>query len=481
MTRSPHRNVSSIAAALIAGGIAIPAATLVAQTNGSSTQPNAAENASVTSQQGTPPAPRPPSPAPVGLAGQITDWLQIRGEYRGRLEGFANGGFNPDSTDGYLLDRFRFNVTIAPAKAVKFVVQAQDARTFDKTSGGQAVPYRDTLDLRMAYGEFGNAQRTVRIGRQELLFGDARLIGPLPWTNTARSFDGVRATIGGQKFKFDALAASVVTIRPDAFDKSGSGNVLYGFYGSSNSALPNATVEPYLFWRQSETLAVERGGTGDLQQATIGVRAVGKLPSGFDYGTELALQRGSLATDDVRAWAGHWVLGRTFAPVAGHPRIFAEYNYASGDGDPKDGNRGTFDQLYPTGHDKYGLADQVGWRNIEHLRGGVEIKPKAEWQVTGSYHTWWLANARDALYNAGGVAVARSSDGSAGRKVGQEIDAQAVYTYSPQLQLAGGYAYLVPGRFLEATTPGRSYGYSYLMVTYVFVGERPTSGGRQSR
>jgi hypothetical protein len=381
-----------------------------------------------------------------------------------------------------VLDRFRINAMITPAKALKFVVQGQDARTFEKTIGGQAVPYRDTFDLRMAYGEFVAGQDTFRVGRQELLFGESRLIGPLPWTNTARSFDSARATISRKKFKFDALAASVVTLRPEEFDKSGSGNMLYGFYGSSNAALPKATVEPYLFWRKSEGLAVERGGTGDLHQTTIGVRAVGKLPSDFDYGTEMALQAGSVAADDVQAWAGHWVLGRTFAPVPGRPRLFAEYNYASGDDDPRDGSRGTFDQLYPTGHDKYGLADQVGWRNIEHLRGGVEVKPKAQWQLTGSYHTWWLASARDALYNAGSAVVARSADGSAGRKVGQEVDAQAVYTYSSQLQIAGGYAYLIPGRFLESTTPGHSYGYSYLMVTYVFVGERSLApGGGQPR
>ena len=144
--------------------------------------------------------------------------------------------------------------------------------------------------------------------------------------------------------------------------------------------------------------------------------------------------------------------------------------------------RGTFDQLYPTGHDKYGLADQVGWRNVDHLRGGVEFKPKAQWQINSSYHSWWLANARDALYNAGGAIVARSTAGTAGRFVGREIDAQAGYTYSPQLQINGGYAYILPGEFLKTTTPGHSYSYSYLMITYVFIGDRPPgAGGGQPR
>jgi len=425
--------------------------------------------------QATTPPPRPSAPPAIGLSGQLAGWLQLRGEFRGRLEGFDGGAFKPDNSDGYMLDRFRLNATVTPARTAKFVVQLQDARAFDKATGGSAVPFRDTIDVRMAYGEFGGARNLVRAGRQELAFGEQRLIGHLNWVNDARSFDGVRATIARKAFKFDAFATSVVTIQPDSFDKSGNGNRLYGFYGSAPAFIPNAIVEPYLFWRKSEGLTLETGGLADIHQATIGTRVAGKLPAGFDYGAEMAAQTGSVGTDDLRAWAGHWVAGKTFAGAPGQPRPFVEFNYASGDRDPKDGVRGTFDQLYPTGHDKLGLADQVGWRNVDHLRGGIELKPNARWAVSGSYHSFWLASATDALYGANGVAVARSPAGTAGRHIGQELDAQAVYTYSPQLQIGGGYARVIPGEFLENTTPGESYGTSYLMVTYVFLDDKPVT------
>ena len=242
--------------------------------------------------QVTTPPPRPSAPPPVGLSGQFASWLQLRGEFRGRLEGVDGGGFRPDNRDGYMLDRFRINATVAPSSTAKFVVQVQDARVFDKTTGGLAAPFRDTVDLRMAYGEFGGARNMVRAGRQELAFGEQRLIGHLNWVNAARSFDGVRATIARRAFKFDAFATSVVTIQPDGFDKSGNGNRLYGFYGSASTFVPNATVEPYLFWRKSEGLTLETGGLGDIHQATIGARVVGKLPADFDYGVEMAAQTG---------------------------------------------------------------------------------------------------------------------------------------------------------------------------------------------
>lgn len=145
------------------------------------------------------PAQSPSVPPPVGLTGQLTDWLQVRGEFRNRVEGFSGGGFKPDSTDGYVLNRFRFNAMITPARTLKLVIQAQDARTFEKATGGRVAPFRDTLDLRLAYGEFGGAQNTIRVGRQELLFGESRLIGSLPWTNTARSFDAAPYVFVGER------------------------------------------------------------------------------------------------------------------------------------------------------------------------------------------------------------------------------------------------------------------------------------------
>ena len=440
-----------------------------------------ASSPSPVSQQMTPAAPPPKTPMPLGPHGQINKWLSVRGEFRGRIEGFSGGAFKPDNGDAYILDRFRINALVVASPVVKFAVQVQDARAFDKTAGGAAAPFRDTLDLRMAYGEFGGARHMVRVGRQELVFGEQRLLGHLNWANSARSFDGVRATIARTPFKFDVFAASVVTVQPSAFDKSGYGNRLYGFYGSATRVIPKATVEPYFLFRRSVGLTLETGGLGDIHQATTGARVAGKLLRDFDYSIEMAGQLGTVATDDVRAWAGHWLAGKTFTKAPATPRPFFEFNYASGDRNPKDGVRGTFDQLYPTFHDKIGLADQSAWKNVDHIRGGVELKPKAQWQLSGSYHSFWLASPTDALYAANGASVARSIAGTAGRFVGQELDAQAVYTYSPQLQIAGGYAHVLPGTFLNNTTPGESYNSTYLMVTYVFLGDRPAvpQGGQR--
>jgi hypothetical protein len=64
--------------------------------------------------------------------------------------------------------------------------------------------------------------------------------------------------------------------------------------------------------------------------------------------------------------------------------------------------------------------------------------------------------------------VAKVADGSAGRYVGQELDFQALYTVSKQIQIAGGYAHLFPGTFLKRATPGHAYSFPYLSFNYLF-------------
>ena len=421
---------------------------------------------------GAPAAPRKPPPFPNRANEVMPSWLRVRGEFRERVEGFENAGFVSGRDDTFFLSRFRFTAA-ATSKVVAATVQVQDARVGDKSVGPTGAPFKASFDLRQAVVDVGNAKAPVvaRLGRQEIAFGDQRLVGSANWLNTGRSFDAARVTIRSKPAQIDLFAASVVRILDDEFDKSGNGNRFAGAYVTSGAILPQGTAEPYVFWRRDVNQRAEAGVLDTLQQWTAGARLVGKLPARLDYNVEMDLQRGSLGPDSVRAWAGHWYIRET---VSGRwtPHVSAEYNYASGDADPADGIRGTFDQLYPTAHDKYGLADLVGWRNIHDARVGFDITPITATLITVNYHSYWVAQARDALYAASGTPLARVPGGAASTRVGQEIDVQVARPLTPYLALAAGYSHLMPGPFLKEATPGASYSGPFVMITYVFLAEK---------
>jgi hypothetical protein len=404
---------------------------------------------------------------------QLPDWLRFSGEFRARLEGFTGGGFRAGNDDDYLLTRLRINMRIQPASWLKFEFQGQDARVFWKNQRPAAPPFQNTMDLRLAYVQIGDPENKtfgLRAGRQELLLGDQRLVGNVDWQNVARSFDAVRLTLRHNGYRIDAFASTVVQAVDAEFDRPfrNKGDNLHGLYGGMEKLVPHAVVEPYVLWRVTRNLLTESPKPGNRDFKTYGVRWAGTLPGSLDYNTELAVQRGSLGSDRIAAWAGHWLAGYTVSSMRYKPRFIAEYNLASGDKNPHDGVEGTFDQLYPSGHDKYGLADQVGWRNIHDARLAVELRVNAKWLVRPAYHNYWLASATDALYAANGLPITRRTDGSAGRRVGQETDLAMVYRVNRQTQVGAGYARLFPGEFLKKTTPGHAYNYPYLMISYAF-------------
>lgn len=417
-----------------------------------------------------PPAARPPVPNRLNEA--LPSWLRVRGEFRERVEGFDNSGFNESRDDMYYLSRFRFNAT-ATSKYVATTLQLQDARVGKKTVGPTGAPFKAAFDLRMAYADLGTAKSTVtaRVGRQELVFGDQRLVGHAGWLNAARTFDAAKVTFKAPAVQLDVFGASVVRILDGEFDKSGSGNRFAGAYATTAKVIPKGTIEPYVFWRRDVNQRAETGVLGSLRQTTTGARLAGRMPLRLDYNVEMDVQAGSLGPDDVRAWAGHWQLRETI-PGKMAPHVTGEYNFASGDKNPADGTRGTFDQLYATAHDKYGLADQVGWRNIHDVRVGFDVSPLKATPITVNYHSYWLAESRDALYAASGAVLARVPGGAASTKVGQEIDVQVARPLSPQLALTAGYSHLFAGPFLKQATPGRSYTGPFVMLTYVFLAEK---------
>jgi hypothetical protein len=387
------------------------------------------------------------------LNDRLPDWLHFSGEFRTRAEAVTGIGFRDGNDDDYLLSRLRIDMTVQAADWLKLQFQGQDARAFWNHRVPAAPPMEQTMNLRIAYLELGDSEKKtlgLRVGRQEILLGDQRLVGNSNWLNVPRVFDAVRLTIRHNGYRFDAFASNAVQPVNGKFDRPfrQKADNFYGIYGGLEKMVPHAVVEPYVLWRVTRNLLTEFSRPGNRDFKTVGVRWGGTLPSNFDYQSEMAVQRGGLGTDRMAAWAGHWLLGYSLA-TPHKTRLFAEYNFASGDRNPRDGVEGTFDQLYPTGHDRYGLADQVGWRNIEDARVGPELHPRKALLVAASYHPYWLASATDALYGANGMPIARRADGSAGRRVGQEGDVSVLYNLNRQIQCGAGFAHLFSGTFLR--------------------------------
>lgn len=377
-----------------------------------------------------------------------------------------------DTNDAYLLDRLRMTLAIEPGHWLRFYGEVQDARIFFNRHIPAANPYQDPWTLWQAYPQVGSSTEgwvDVLAGRQVLRFGDERVVGPSDWTNVTRTFDVARVDLHHPGYIVSILASSVVPGSNAHLHGTIPGNDLYAIYGSFANIVPHATFEPYVFWHLApgNFSLPETVGHGHLDDVTIGLHQEGTLPDDFDYDTEFDGQTGSLGEYSIRAWAGFVSFGKTFRNVALSPRLFVEGNYASGTKNPGGREWHTFDQLYPSNHDKYGFADQMGRRNLEQFRVGVEETITKRWQLKQAFEGFWLATSSDNFYSGSG-AIAVAALPGASRHIGNELDLVSQYKMSKGLNFGLGYARLIAGAFLKATTPGHDYSYPYAYLEYDF-------------
>jgi hypothetical protein len=398
-------------------------------------------------------------------------WLHIGGEYRDRLEGPTGTGF-ANTSDFYVLDRLRVKVTIRPKDWLKLYGEVQDSRIFFNHHVPNANPFEDTWTLWQSYVQVGSSTSgwvDALAGRQVLLFGDERVIGPSNWTNVGRTFDVARVDFHHSGYEVAVFASSVVPGSNSYLHGTIPGNNLYGVYASFQNIIPRASFEPYVLWRLAPGSfgLPETVGRGHLNEVTTGLHVKGTLPADFDYDTEFDGQTGSLGVSSISAWAGYVGVGKTFSKAVTAPRIFIEGNYASGTKNPAGHDWNTFDQLYPSNHDKFGFADQVGRRNLVQFRVGVEENATKKWKLKQAFEGFWLATSNDNFYaSSGAISVAAHPGGS--RHIGNELDLVAEYQLNKGLNFGFGYARLFDGQFLKTTTPGHDYSYPYAYLEYNF-------------
>jgi hypothetical protein len=174
------------------------------------------------------------------------------------------------------------------------------------------------------------------------------------------------------------------------------------------------------------------------------------------------VQRGSYSRDSVSAYGESYVAGWTIAGARLKPRVSAEYNYASGDSNPKHGMHDTFDQFYPSNHGYYGMIDQFGWRNLKNARAGIDFLPARKLKVRADFNQFYLATVADGLYNSQGSPILLNRCASNGH-IGSEVNATGLYELSKIWKFGAGFGRLFAGQYLKEAKYGFGYDYPYVM------------------
>lgn len=435
-----------------------------------------------------PKAPQDPPPKPpeeVGFFKTIIKQITLGGQIRTRAEyryptAYTNTPTTPPATitgithsDDQFLTRVRINLKFLVTDDIEVFFQPQDQRTWGQEAS--VLSDEKNFDVHQAFLEVRNILGepfSVKVGRMELSYGDQRLVSPLDWSNFGRAWDGAKIRYAPEDWWIEAFFTVLRDpLAPAVFNGGGTDQDFLGVYFSF-VGVKDHEFDVYCFGREFHdgSVTAEDGVTvGDLVDWTYGIRVKGKA-LGFDYSGELIGQSGHFSADRIGAYAYALTLGYT-ADLPWTPRVGVEYDFASGDRNPADGRRNTFDPLFPFGHYFQGFADVFEFKNGRDLSLYLKAAPVDKLTVQVDYHFFWLGQRRDAWYsnapiagtNMAGAVVRRNAAGAANPNVGQEIDIHARYAIGKFVKFWGGWSRFFPGPFVRQT-PGETIGMNWFFI-----------------
>lgn len=406
-----------------------------------------------------------------------------------------------DNDNSYLLHRIRPRVGYT-ADWYNFLVEGRHSGSTGDNRDPN--PESDSMDLHQAYVTLGNPKEfplSLKVGRQELICGDERLIGAFAWNNIGRVFDAAKLRWQNANFAADVFSSRVIIPDDNNFNMPNDYDWFSGIYASTK-LIPKQTTELYLLSRNTGKGSPTVNGFGrpallngppprDIY--TVGTR-VKSAPGEFgkwDYAAELmgqfghfndpALPPGSRSLEHL-AFAIYLGGGYTWTNLSYKPRLGLEYNFGSGDSDSTDSKHETFENLFPTNHKFYGFMDFVSLQNIHDVRLMSSIKPLARLTLLGEYHAFWLADTSDNFYAVNGTrrggigrtpGTAYGINPNYGNYVGSEIDFVASYAVSPQAALEVGYGHFFVGDYVDRTFAAPTHGstdadYVYIQAVFNF-------------
>jgi hypothetical protein len=388
--------------------------------------------------------------------------VSVGGEFRMRQHTEHNLRGKPLSgrDDDFLLYRTRLFANAKYGDWLRLYAEAIDAQSEHENLQPRNIEVNraDMLnlfaDVRALDGD--NADVWVRGGRQELLYGNQRLISPLDWSNTRRTFDGLKGMYKAEKLSADVFWTRNVPFSqhlPDDhnFDNPNQSEEFMGAYATYKKDA-NQTLETFFLRLDEQDPVTQPSGTvvNGYDPNLFGARWyfingdwLHEVEGGYQFGDYDRNQ-------DIQA--GYYVigLGREMKCVKTKPTVWLYYDWASGDADPTDLDYGTFNQYFPLGHKYFGFMDIIARQNIQDINASSLFHLHEKITLLAWYHVFFLEEERDALYNAAGVPIYQDPTGGAGKDIGQEIDLLLTYKFNPRADIVLGYSHFFAGDYFDS-------------------------------
>jgi hypothetical protein len=393
------------------------------------------------------------------LTEQGTVFLSLGGDVRLRMEHYRHPDWaEVPVTDSAWLQRYMLHGDMWLWDRARAFFQLKSGFTQGR-AGGPGPLDEDALDVHQAFVEArpwegaNNGVLQVRLGRQELQLGSARLVSVREGPNVRLTFDGARARLRVNRWDLSAFAVRPVATVPGVFD---DGRVrTRGFWGlyavHPLPFLPGGSVDLY-YLGTANSEARYAQGEGREQRHSLGTRWWGTTGP-WDYNFEALLQVGRFSGAPLLAWTMASDTGFTLSALPLSPRLGAMVDIASGDADAEDPALGTFSPLFPRGS-YFGEIALLGPYNFVDVHPVLRLYPLPSFVLSVEWTAFWRHRVEDGVYGPSGVLV-RAPGGSRSRWVGHQVNFMAEWDITRYWRVYATASRFFAGTFVQETGSAR--------------------------
>jgi len=390
---------------------------------------------------------------------ELESRIDISGSFRARYESL-DGQFRAGGSGGDQVLNLRTLVKVdVDLGNWGLVAEGMDSRQElgdEASSLGTGIV--DALDLLQLKADWAGEDWALSLGRMTLDMGSRRLLARNKFRNTVSSFTGLDWSMTrGDGSVWRAFATVPVNRLPGdkaslldndiQLDEELWDTLFAGIYWGKQQLIGEGNAEVFLLWLNEED---SEGYTSkDRELLTLDGRWYKKASKGqFDYEVELALQTGEARSSksaantrdlDVLAWFIHGELGYSF-DSEWKPRLVAQFDYASGDNDPGDGNWEQFDSLYGARRFDFGPTGIYGpFARGNLVTPGLRmvLTPGKGRQLMLAARAYWLAEDSDSWIKA----KVKDALGNSGNYLGEQVELRYRHKLSDSIKLECGAAW----------------------------------------
>lgn len=396
-------------------------------------------------------------------------WLSFSGSHRVRYEYLDNQyRAGRSGNDELLLMQTLFKTSLQ-FDSISVNLELLDARqSLADSDSSLTIGNVNALDILQAYLQQTHSNsdytHTMKLGRFTMDVGSRRLLARNKFRNTINSFTGFDwITSHNQNSQIRVFYSLPVSRLPNQFDdlkdnqlKRDRENHDVRLMGIFIKNLLWADVQDEWYFYDLDEHDHANVATKDRDLRTFGSRLyIPSQPNHLDAEFEVALQWGhsrasKSETDnhdlDHFAYFAHMEIGYQ-SDGKGYPRIALEFDYASGDDNPNDGDNNRFDTLYGVRRGDFGplgIFGPISRANIISPAIRLQFNPATAMTVIATYRGLWLANDKDAWVTA----KLHDVNGKTDSYVGQQFEARLRWNMIPNnFLLEVGGAHFIKGSF----------------------------------